>query len=207
MLTSDRLHRNGLKHPLPARKLAMTGLCAFLGVALALSACWALDDKPAEPQDPGLRGILPQDVPIDLTSDALGILGGNWQKWGAELAETIEKLYSGENVDKKAQTELLATLQKRLNTIDSSLADSRFRTIHDPLTSIRSRLARRVDFATAALDTLDLNPADVHKAHVASEGKKVPAAVEALRTELTRIAGGTAWLGYVRADEINRLMA
>ena len=103
-------------------KLAVAGLSAFVGMALLLSASWAWEDKPAEPADPGLRGILPQDVPLDLTSDAIN-LGGNWEKWSTDLASTIEQLYTGENVDKKAEAELIATLQKRIGTIDKALAE------------------------------------------------------------------------------------
>ena len=125
------------------RWMALCGTSVLaLGTTL-VSGTWAWDDaKPAQPA--GLRGILPVDVPVTLGEDAFAVLDGNWKEWGEKTAAEVAKLYADENLGLEGQRQQLDVLKKKLLTMETSLKDARYRSIHESLGSLYSALSRRV---------------------------------------------------------------
>jgi len=182
------------------RNLMRSGAALMCGVALLVSAAWAyaaaLDDNP------GLVGILSDEVPDDLGEDALSVLGGNWQSWSEGVAGDIEKFYSGEAKDVAAQRKALAGLRAKDEVILKALGDARYRSLFGGLTDVHGSLVRRLDVCDAILDTLEQKAEDVKTAKLAKAREKLASAVSALESDLASVSGGSAWLPYVRAADI-----
>ena len=182
----------------PQRLRRLTAAAA-LCVAAATGA-WALEDTSAAKQ--GLRGILPKETPADLSADAFSGVNGNWEKWGKDLAGLVNKLYSDDKLDAAGQRALLNQLKDKIKVMDKALADPKFASVNDALASIRGRIARRVDVALAMLDTLELNPEQVKADAIKREKKHLLKHLDDLATYLQSIPGGSAWLKFVKADEL-----
>lgn len=187
---SSRLSRRG-----GAVRLACAG--GLLSMAAA-TAGWAYQDSAAV----GLNGVLPGEVPAGLTADDINVLGPNWEAWAQETAGIVEQLYTSENPDLATQQATLARLRIKLGTIDKALSDSKYRVIHSQLTGLQGRLARRVDLAEAVLATMDADPAGGRAARLAKAYGRLSAAVEALTADLNGVPAGSAWLPYVRAEQL-----
>jgi hypothetical protein len=168
--------------------------------AAAFSGAWALEGPSGG--KPGLRGILPKEVPADLGADSFSGLNGAWEKWGKSLGESVGKLYTDDKLDAAGQRALLNELKGKLTTMDRALADPRYASLDDAIASVRGRLARRVDVALAMLDTLELNPEQVKTEKIKREKKHALRHLDQLATYLGTIPGGNAWLGYVKATEL-----
>ena len=180
---------------------AALGVAATVGIfAAAFSEAHALQAPNAGKQ--GLWGIWPKEVPADLNADSFSVLNGAWEKWGKDVAGLVAKLYTDDKLDAAGQRELLTQLEGKIKTMDKSLADPRFASLGDAIASVRERLARRVDVALAMLDTLELNPEQVKTAAVAREKKHALRHLDQLVSYLGTIPGGSAWLGYVKADDL-----
>ena len=197
-------------HPVPV-------VCCLFAL-LAGAVAWATGDddepknqpptsQPAEEEiEVGLRGILPGEVPDGLEAESWESLDGNWADWSADTAEVVTKLYEGEGLDTAAQREVVDTLRSNLAVMRRSLADSRYRSLFDPLTTLNGRLLRRVDLAEAVLDTLELTPEKVKASRLQAAGGQIAASMTKLEAHLEIRPGGTTWLPYVHAEEINTLM-
>jgi hypothetical protein len=180
---------------------AALGVTATVGIfAAAFSEARALQAPTGAKQ--GLRGIWPKEVPADLTADSFSVLNGKWEKWGKDVAGMVGKLYTDDKLDAAGQRELLTQLEGKIKTMDKALANPSFASLGDAIASVRERLARRVDVALAMLDTLELNPEEVKTAAVAREKKHALRHLDELVTYLGTIPGGSAWLGYVKADDL-----
>ena len=114
----------------------------------------AADEAPASN---GLRGVLPSEVPDDLT-DAIATLPETWKAWGDSLTGVLNDLYTKADLDAAGQRQALATLRGNLATMQVALSDARYRSIGSALTGLHGRLMRRVDMAEATLDTLASSP-------------------------------------------------
>ena len=173
-------------------RLACAG--GLLSVAAAATTSWAFQD----PAPVGLSGIMPKDIPSGLEESAWQVLGPNWTDWGTETFNAVSDLYpeEGDLGDLAAQHAILAKLRVKLGTMEKALADSQYRVIHSPLTGLHSKLARRVDVAEALLSMLDTDE------RVKLANAQLDAAVTALRDDLDQVPGGSAWLPYVRADQL-----
>ena len=196
----------GTSGKLNRRWMALCGTSVLaLGTTL-VSGTWALDDaKPAQPA--GLRGVLPVDVPATLGEDAFATLDGNWKEWGEKTAAEVAKLYSEETVGIEAQRQQLDVLKKKLLTMETSLKDARYRSIHEPLGSLYSALNRRVAVAEAVLDTLAIDPQKAASERLDGARQQVAKSLKDLETELSTIKNGPAWLEYVRSAEITKLVS
>lgn len=155
-------------------------------------------------KSPGLRGILSKNLPNGLGPDEFSKVAGNWRAWAQELSELVTQLYTDQQLDLASQKSLLRELQRKIRTIDMALADPRFADLYDPLAKVRAQLARRVDIAEAILDTLEMTPEDVRRARVASATGEVLEALASLEQELAKLPRGSAWLLYIRADDLRQ---
>lgn len=159
-----------------------------------------------EPQpQPGLRGILPTQVPTGLTDEDFSVLGGNWEQWAQEVAKLLQQFYTDDSLDLNGQRTLLRQLHARLTVMEEALRDERYRSIFVPLTTLHGRLERRVALADAALDTLQTDPRTV-QSFQQSAATDVLRALDALQGWLNTVPNGNAWLPYVQADEIRRAL-
>src|ERR1700733_9579181 len=149
---------------------------------------------------PGLKGILPKEVPADLGADSFTVLNGAWEKWGKDLSGLVTKLYTDDKLDAAGQRQLLKELEGKIHTMDKALSDSRYASLGDAIAAVRERLARRVDVALALLDTLELNPEQVRAAKIEHEKAHALRHLDELTEYLQTIPGGPAWLGYVKAN-------
>lgn len=189
--------RNGLRQR-PGQSRTLVALATLAGLA---TAAWAWEDaKPAAPQ--GLSGILPAEVPANLSADAFSVLGGNWSDWSAGAAETVSQFYQSGSGDVAAQRQALASAKAKLKVMEQALRDRKYAMIAAPLTGLSSALARRIDVSEALLDTLDMDAQAEYPKRLKAKSDAVIAAVDALGKSLDKISGGKAWLPYVKADEL-----
>ncbi len=174
-------------------------------IILAATTVWAVDDPMHGPGSSknGLRGILSTEVPEDLSAEAFAVLDGNWKEWSEDVAGTVAELYENKNLDVAGQREVIAKLKSRLKVMETSLADIRYRSIFDPLYTLHGRIARRVDIATATLDTLDNTSESEKVARLESARRALNKAVENLSVYLRPMANGSRWLTYVRAKQVS----
>ena len=193
----------GAKRTLNRRWMALCGASA-LALGTTLVSAWD-DAKPVQPA--GLRGVLPVDVPVALGEDAFATLDGNWKEWGETTAKEVAKLYAEELADAAGQRQQLAVLQKKLLTMEVSLKDTRYRSIHEPLGSLHASLSRRVAIDEAVLDTLELDPKKVATEQLEGARQQVAKSLKELETELNTVKNGPAWLDYVRSAEITKLVS
>lgn len=196
----------GVNRKFNRRWLALCGTSVLaLGTTL-VSGTWAWeDDKPAQPA--GLRGILPVDVPANLGEDAFAVLDGNWKEWGEKTAAEVAKLYADESLDLAGQRQQLELLKKKLLTMETSLKDARYRSIHEPLGSLYAALNRRVSIAEAVLDTLTIDPKKAASEQLDGARQQVAKSLKDLEAELNTVKNGPAWLDYVRSAEITKLVS
>jgi hypothetical protein len=188
-------------------KRRLMALCGTSVVALGTTlVSWALDDaKPAQPA--GLRGVLPAEVPAAVSDEAFSVLDGNWKEWGETAAAEVAKFYVAEGLDIAAQRQQLDVLKRKLLTMEISLKDARYRSIHEPLGSLYSALNRRVAVAEAVLDTLTLDPQQAASEQLEGPRQEVVKSLKDLETELSSVKNGQAWLSYVRSAEITKLVS
>lgn len=199
-------HIFGTSEKLNRRWIALCGTSVLaLGTTL-VSGTWAWDDaKPAQPA--GLRGVLPVDVPATLSEDAFAVLDGNWKEWGEKTAVEVAKLYSEETAGIEAQRQQLQVLKAKLQTMETSLKDARYRSIHESLGSLYPALNRRVAIAEAVLDTLAIDPQKSASEQLEGARQQVAKSLKDLETELSSVKNGQAWLDYVRSAEITKLVS
>lgn len=149
----------------------------------------------AEDESPATGGLLSAEVPSDL-QEALPLLDNNWQEWSDSLGAELARLYSKEQLDLAAQRKILAGIHQRLQVVEASLADARYRSIHSPLRNLYGKLTRRVDVLEAALDTL-YPSAKAHEARLSAAKQRVLAAMGDLDSYLTPMKNGPSWLAYL----------
>ena len=172
---------------------------ALGGLLVALTAgAWAFD---AQAPASGLKGILPEAPPSELAIEAFEPLGKNWTDWSQGTADAIADFYKLEG-DAAAQREQLAVLKSKLGVMDRALKGSQYASIHDTLVSLHSPLARRVAVAEAILDTLETDPQTGRRAALKARATAVSSALSALEADVRGIPGGTAWLTYLKANEL-----
>ena len=216
LLISDLLHDGQLKLHISGNGVAtmssVTWLRAKHGMLLSLLAaaitlvCTSIGHLSlagdAEQPPQGLRGILPEFVPIGLLEDDFLTLGDSWSSWSADSAAEVASLYEQEDLDVAGQRAALAILNKRIRTMEKALGNKAYAPIHKQLATINGRLSRRVAVATAVLDTLEMSPVAARKARVDAAGAEVAQSVESLGKYLSKIKNGDAWLKYIQAEEL-----
>lgn len=179
---------------------------ATLGVvACVATGTWAVEESA---KNVGLRGIFPNAAPAELGADQFAKLDGNWAAWSKGAGEAVNDFYTKlESADVAGQRAALKVLKSKLDVMQRAIDDPRYVSLIEPLTVIHARLAQRIDFAEAALDTLETDPARVRAIKLASQAKKVDAAIADLRTFLASKPNGLLWVPYVKADSVQKALA
>lgn len=171
----------------------------FVLLSTLISGAWvshAADETSAT----GLRGVLPGEVPSGLTV-AIAALPENWQPWGEGLSADLETLYEKEGLDIAAQRKAIGALDARLKTVNSSLADPKYKSISSQLISLGGALKRRLDLIKATIDTLEMGP-EIKAARIEAARKDALSALAALEKDLRSIKGGEAWVKYLQVADV-----
>ncbi|MDA1213348.1 MAG: hypothetical protein O2955_12590 [Planctomycetota bacterium] len=173
-------------------------------VTHALEDDAAATTETASSSAPGLSGILPSETPGDLSFEAFAVLDGNWTTWSEETSELVTRLYE-ETPDLAGQHALIHQLENRLAVMAKSIADPRYRSIHDKLIDLHGKLNRRLIIATAILNTLETNPTASRDVMIDSARQTVLSNLDALHQYLGTRQNGEGWLTYVHAENLNEL--
>lgn len=176
---------------------------ATLGVvACVATGTWAVEEGKL---NLGLRGIFPNAAPPELAAEEFAKLNGNWADWSKTTAESVADFYAKlESADAAGQRTALKSLQAKLDVMQRAIDDPRYRSLLEPLTLMHARLSQRVDFAEAALDTLETDPQKVRASKLTEQAKGVTTAITELQTYLNSIPNGKLWLPYVRAEAVQK---
>lgn len=159
----------------------------------------ALLAQNAGDQPVGLAGVLPAASPADLEG-TLASFPENWTPWATAVQGELNQLYT-EPGTVAQQRETLAKLRRRLATCNQYLADSRYRSLNNLLTSLRGGLKRRLDVAEAVLGTLDL-PASAWQARQTQTARDVTNAAVNLSNNLNNVSTGAGWKTYLKLPEL-----
>lgn len=176
------------------------GVWGVVLLGAVVSGAWvshAADDKPAA----GLRGLLPAEVPADLSA-SIGGFPETWGDWGNALTADLTALYAGDALDVAGQRKAIAALEARLATVSKSLADPRYKAITNQLVSLHGGLKRRIDISKAVLDTLELGPG-VKAARIEAARQEVARTSNALKAYLASVKGGEGWLKYLGVGQVD----
>lgn len=178
---------------------------ATLGVvACVATGTWAVDES----ANLGLRGIFPAAAPAQLGPEEFARLDGNWAKWSKGAAEAVADFYAKlETSDIAGQRAALKVLNAKLDVMQRAIEDPRYKSLLVPLTVLHTRLAQRVDFAEAVLDTLETDPQKVRATKLVAQAKGIQSAVGELRAYLATRPNGSLWLPYVKADALQKTLA
>ncbi|MEX1230249.1 MAG: hypothetical protein WEB58_08420 [Planctomycetaceae bacterium] len=152
----------------------------------------------------GLQGILPGEAPDNLSFDAFAVLDGNWTTWGEETSALVSQLYE-ETPDLAGQRQLIGQLESRLAVMEKSIADPRYRSLHDKLIDLHGKLNRRLLIAKAILDTLEMNPYADADGRLESARQNVLAKRDALEHYLGSLRNGDGWLDYLHVGNLDVL--
>ena len=183
------------------------GLAALGVVACVVTGTWAVEEA-VKSANPGLSGIFSPTPPAALSAEEFAKLDGNWSEWSAGAAAAVADFYAKlEGSDAKAQRASLDALKRKLDVMQRAINDSKFASLHDPLLTLHNRLSRRVEFAEATLDTLEMDPMTARTANLKKSSQAVTSAVGALESHLNGISGGKVWLAYVKADALRTALA
>jgi len=160
--------------------------------------CWlnAADEAPQA----GLRGVLPEVVPVDLTG-AIAALPENWKAWGDGITAELTALYEKADADVAAQHLAITALRKRIDTARKHAADPQYRSILNVLVSISGGLKRRLDTAEAALATLE-GGSDSRTAKINAARKRLASEAQALSAYLGKVNNGAGWGKYLMVGEV-----
>jgi hypothetical protein len=202
--------RHFLRKPAAAfsrRLLLAAGLCAVLAALLVIPAQIGFgfvqpEKKDAAGGSPGLRGILPAEVPDDLAFEAFEALGKDWAKWSESVNGNLNKLYSGEKVDAAAQRKIIADVREQLKVVDRSVVGARRTHGLDVLVDLAARIRRRLDIAAAILDTVEADPRAYRERASADAWKNLTSTLTAVDSYLRGFSNGAAWRKYVRLEQI-----
>lgn len=160
-------------------------------------------DESASPV--GLAGILPDDVPENISYDAWLGIGTNWETWGEETANLLSQLYGETPSDIAGQLALIAQLEGRLNTMEKAIADPRYRSIHDKLVDLHGKLNRRLIIHNTVLDMLTAGPDTAQDGQLESARQEVLANSDAAQQYLNRVRNGEGWSAYLRLERLDAL--
>jgi len=184
-------------------KFSRVAWSLVLSGVLVGGTCWlnAADEAPQT----GLRGILPNMVPAEL-SGTIATLPENWTDWGTAVSSELATLYEAEDADITVQRKAIAVLRKRQAVATSYAADPRYKSILNLLVSLSGGLKRRLDIAEAALETLEKGP-EQRAAKVSAASQRVVQQAQALDTYLGKIKNGSGWNKYLAVDEVRTAVA
>ncbi len=165
---------------------------------LVSGTCWlnAADEAPHA----GLRGILPEGVPVELTG-TIAALPDNWKDWGTALSSELTALYEAPDADVAAQRQAISKLRLRMESARQYAANPQYRSILNVLVSISGGLKRRLETAEAVLDTLERGP-ELRSEKVGAARKRVAREAQSLNAYLGKVRNGSSWGKYLKVGEV-----
>lgn len=170
--------------------LAVLGIASL---ALVVTTTMAVEGTKPQKGDVGLQGILPAEVPEDLSGESLEGLEGKWVQWEEQVSDLLGKLYESDlTLDQQNQT--LAALQAKLKEAKGQAA----------LAEYSSRLQRRVDVANAILKTLGQDWGAVKAAQMKSKQAELVAVTNSLKKYLDSLQNGNGWVEYLQLNELQK---
>ncbi len=154
-----------------------------------------------------LGSVLPDKAPEDLAVDAFGDLGPNWAKWSEETANLVGDLYEDKEMDEARRREILVQLRTRLKTMDTALADSKYRVIHQPLRVLRDRLRDRLDYVDAIATIIDNRPTAASDGVESALRAEIADASASADRFLNTVTSGEQWKAYLRLADLTAAAA
>ncbi len=122
------------------------------------------------------------------------------------MSGLITKLYTDEKLDAAGSTRPVEAAPKENPHDRQSDRRSAFASLYDPLTSLRGRLARRVDVDLAILNTLELKPEEVKAERIKTARANALDQLSDLEADLNQVPNGSAWLPFIRANELRHAL-
>ncbi|QDU12133.1 hypothetical protein [Gimesia aquarii] len=170
--------------------LAVLGIASL---ALVVTTTMAVEGKQPQKEDVGLQGILPAEVPEDLSTESLEGLEGKWVQWEQQVSELLGKLYETD-LTLNQQKQTLAALQAKIKEAQGQAA----------LSEYCSRLQRRIDIANAVLKTLGQDWGAVKTAQMKSKQNELAAVAKSLKSYLNSLQNGDGWVEYLQLNELQK---
>lgn len=156
----------------------------------------------------GLFGIYGKATNPDLDTEFFaGKMPENWKEWATGLDDEMLMYGYPEELDVKAQRELIQKLRLRLSTMQQAIDDPRFAPIHEPLISLAGPLDRHLKLSTAILDTLDEGVVPPSKETRQQSFDYLRESTGKLNTFLTHHPGGEEWKKTFGIDELSDKLA
>tara|TARA_R110002111_G_scaffold262872_1_gene342294 strand:- start:8883 stop:11135 length:2253 start_codon:yes stop_codon:yes gene_type:complete len=188
LLKESKPSRNNQKY-FGMVSLAVLGIASL---ALVVTTTMAVEDKKPQKEDVGLQGILPAEVPEDLSESPEG-LEGKWVEWDKQVSDLLGKLYESD-LTLEQQQQTLTALQAKITEAKGQAA----------LADYSSRLQRRVEIADAVLKTLGQDLGAVKAAQLKAQQDKLAAAAKALTKYLGTLDNGNGWVEYLQLNELQK---
>ncbi len=188
-----------LKESKPSRTQQYFGkvslaVLGFASLAVVVTTTMAVEDtKTKQPVEVGLQGILPAEVPEDLSGESLEGLKGKWVKWEQQVSDLLGKLYESD-LTLVQQKQTLSKLQKKIKEANGQ-AD---------LAEYCSRLQRRIDIADAVLTTLKQDLGTVKANQAKAKQAELEAVVKSLKQYLGSLQNGKGWVDYLQLNQLQK---
>ncbi len=185
------------------RRSRLAQSAALLGVvALAATGTFAVEEA-SRVVGNGLGGIFSTTPPEDLSAEEFAKLDGNWSEWSKGTAEAVTDFYAKlETSDPATQRKSLSNLKIKQDVMRRALNDSRYDSLRGPLTSLYNSLTLRIDFAEAALDTLDLDGKQIAASKTRARSGSLLSSIQNLENYLASVGNGSLWLTYFHIPEL-----
>jgi hypothetical protein len=195
-----------------ARRLYQHKTISVMALVVLLSICQPVtaDDvaeeskASASPSPIGLIGILPSEVPEDLTSENFAALDQTWSDWSTSAAARVKAFYTQTNLSLAEQRAAIVELEIDADVMYQALGDQRYQPIFDQLSGLHGSLTRRIGIASAIIDTLDMKAGN--ESRIEPARKELEKSLNQLGTYLTLVEHGGLWRKYVRVDEITKVI-
>ncbi len=191
--------------------LCVTSLVITFGAFSTGAFSLAYEDDPDGPAEVGLNGLLSAFAPEGLTQDDFKKLAeeidNSWKPWAFETGDYVKELYEGEHATVESQRAALQAVRIKLKTMEKSLKDERYRSIHKEVAPLYLNLSAKIDLYEAVLNTVTMDPQVGVQGRLSSAYVGLRNAVSSLRSEMARVNHGQQWLTWVEADALSKLNA
>lgn len=190
------------------RKNKLAHSFALLSViGLAATGIFAVEDG-TKLSGSGLSGIFPATPPADLSEGEFAKLDGNWAEWSKSASAAVTDFYSKiDSTDASAQRQALGNLKIKLDVMRRALDDSRYASLHNPLTALHNSLAMRIDLAEATLDTLEFHDVKQTGSKIKARATELQSSIDGLERYVSSIGNGALWLSYFKVEDVKTALA
>ena len=189
------------------RQHFLWAVCSCSVIIWAGTQSWAFQEDQTEAV--GLSGLIASYAPDGLEpedfEDLAEEIDETWKEWTLETGQFVQDFYEGENTTVEAQRAALKKLRVKLKTMEKSLNDSRYQSIHAQIGDLYAKLLPRVDMAEAALDTLTVDEEAALKKRTSSARSKLQSAVREFRSDmLNGVSNGRPWLEWAMISDLQK---